>query len=103
MIKEIEFTLPYGDQVDLECAIRELMIQRAKDNPDYASKNPWGEFFVLQGNILHGVQWSYVGDAEYDDTGKFIGMSFDDGEPDFEIDSSWWEDENYSKEEDSDE
>lgn len=81
MTKEIEFILPSGDQVDLEIEVRNIMIQRAIDNPDYVNKNPWGEFLVLQGDILHGIQWSYVGDAEYDE----------DGEPDFEIDCSWHE------------
>lgn len=91
----IEFTLPPGDQVDLECAVRELMIQRAKDNPGFANEFPWGEFEVLQGNILHGVQWKYIGEEVYDENENIIGLEFEDGEPDFEIDCSWHINENY--------
>lgn len=101
MTKEIEFTLPPGDQVDLEIEIFKLMVQRAIDNPEYADANPWGEFLVLQGNILHCVQWSYVGDEVHDEEGKFICFNFY-GNPDFQIDSSWWEVENYSAEENED-
>ena len=76
----IEFKLPPGDQSDLESTLFDLMIARAIENPEYFVSNPWGEFKILQGNILHGVQWQYVGDAD---------------DPDFEVSCSWHITENY--------
>ena len=91
----IEYRLPAGDQGDLEHEVRNLMIKRAEEDPEYASLHPWGEFYVLQGNILHGIQWSYVGEEFYDGTtGKFTRIEFPDG-VDWEVGCSWHEEESY--------
>lgn len=94
----IEFVFPEGDQVDFEIALRDAMIKRAVDDPQYAFTHQWGEFFVKQGNIIHGVQWSYIGleNTEYDDAGNPIGEWYWEDEkfgPDFEVDCSWHEEE----------
>ena len=93
----IEFVFPEGDQVDLERNLREAMIERAISDPQYAFMHQWGEFFVKQGNTIHGVQWSYIGlEIDYDDAGNPLGSWRweDDGlGPDFEVDCSWHEEE----------
>lgn len=94
----IEFVFPEGDQIDFESNLREAMIERAISDPQYAFTHQWGEFFVKQGNIIHGVQWSYIGleNTEYDDAGNPIGeWHWEDEEfgPDFEVDCSWHEEE----------
>ena len=88
---KIEFVLPEGDQIDLECTFRELMLARAAADSNFARTNPWGEYQVLQGKILHGIQWSFIGEEEYDE------------EIDFEVDCSWHITENYVEGEDYDE
>lgn len=90
----IEFKLPPGDQSDLEWELRKLMIARAIENPLYALYNQWGEFKILQGNILHGVQWQYVGEEVYNDADEAIAFLYN-GEPDFEVSCSWHITENY--------
>lgn len=85
----IELRIPAGDQSDLESAVLDELIERCKRNPNFANKNRWGEWEVLQGVALHGVQWSYVGEEVYDEkTGRVIGLDFPDG-IDAEIDCSW--------------
>lgn len=98
---KIEFVLPEGDQVDLECEFRDLMLERARDNPEFARTNPWGEYLVLQGKILHGIQWSYIGEEEYDEDGNSLGINFEE-DIDFEVDCSWRITENYVEGEDYD-
>jgi hypothetical protein len=95
---KIEFIFPAGDQIDFECDLRDAMIKRATDNPEYAFENRWGEFFCQQGNIIHGVQWSYIGleNTKYDDAGNPIGEWYWEDEefgPDFEVGCSWHEEE----------
>jgi len=72
MNKTICLTLPEGDQVDLEIAF-----ERFIESLNIGSEEAWGESYVLQGNILHGIQWSLV-----------------DG--DCEVGCSWHEEEDYS-------
>lgn len=74
MNKSISLTLPEGDQSDLEIAVSRFI-----ESLNIGSDDPWGECYVLQGNILHGIQWSLI-----------------DG--DCEINCSWHEIENYSGE-----
>ncbi len=89
----IDLKLPAGNQSALECAVLdELRIRQI--NTKYADSHQWGEWRVLQGNILHGVQWSYVGEELYDENGDVIGIEFPDG-IDAQIDCSWHEEENY--------
>ena len=89
----IDLTLSAGDQDELECAVLdELRIRQV--NTKYADAAQWGEWRVLQGKVLHAVQWSYVGEEVYDDDGNVIGMDFPDG-IDCQIDCSWIEEENY--------
>lgn len=92
----IELRIPSGDQCELEDAvINELHIRYSID-PSYPSKHPWGEWKVVQGDNLHIVQWSYVGEDNYTDEGAFIGLEFPDG-IDCEISCSWIEAENYAE------
>lgn len=70
--KTISLTLPEGDQSDLEIAVATFI-----ESLNIGSEEPWGECYVLQGNILHGVQWSLTEDG------------------DCEIGCSWHENENY--------
>ncbi|AWD90509.1 hypothetical protein KNT87_gp070 [Erwinia phage Cronus] len=88
----IDLTLPAGDQVDLEIAVLNELRRRA--DTDSLTLHAWGEWRVLQGNILHGVQWSYIGEEVYDQDDNVIGIEFPDG-VDAEIDCSWHEVENY--------
>ena len=91
----IDLKLSAGDQVELECAVLdELRIRQVKTK--YADIAQWGEWRVLQGKILHGVQWSYVGEEICDDEGEVIGMDFPYG-IDCEISCSWIEAENYAE------
>lgn len=91
---KIEFVLPEGDQVDLEVEFGRLMMERAEENPAFAKENPWGEYWVLQGKILHAIQWSFIGEEEYDDEGEYTGINFDEG-LDFQVDCSWHITDNY--------
>ncbi|AFC21830.1 hypothetical protein GAP32_378 [Cronobacter phage vB_CsaM_GAP32] len=70
--KAICLTLPEGDQVELEIAVSRFI-----ESLNIGSDEPWGECYVLQGNILHGIQWSLTEDG------------------DCEIGCSWHENENY--------
>lgn len=89
----IDLTLSAGDQVELECAVLdELRIRQVKTK--YADTAQWGEWRVLQGKVLHAVQWSYIGDEVYNEDDEVIGMEFPDG-IDCQIDCSWIEEENY--------
>lgn len=94
----VEFTFPAGDQVDLECCLKDEMIKRAS-NIQYAVDNPYGEFLVRQGEELHRVQWQYVGlepedyeeqvmpqgEIEYVPVGNWF---WEYGSPDFEVSCS---------------
>lgn len=73
--KTVCLTLPAGDQCDLEYDVCRFI-----ESLNIGSDGTWGECYVLQGNILHGIQWSLT-----------------DG--DCEIGCSWHEDENYNGEE----
>lgn len=75
MNKSICLTLPEGDQSDLEIAVSRFI-----ESLNIGSEEPWGECYVLQGNILHGIQWSLTEDG------------------DCEISCSWHENDNYSGE-----
>lgn len=89
----IDLIIPAGNQYQLECAVLdELRIRQI--NTKYASSYQWGEWKVLQGKILHGVQWSYIGEEVYDQDDNVIGIEFPDG-IDAQIDCSWIEKENY--------
>lgn len=80
----IALRLPAGDQVDLELAVMELVNNLRLHNTDRDGvKDFYGECRVLQGSILHGVQFSVTID----------GIA--DGE--CQIDCSWHIDENYSE------
>lgn len=95
----IKLVLPAGDQVDLEMAFTNHMIADAIANPWFAFNNQWGESHILQGKELHTIQWSYVGvEEEYDVNDNVIGHRWEYGEPDFQIDCSWCENENYQGE-----
>lgn len=72
MNKNICLTLPEGDQVDLE-----ISFQKFIESLNIGSEDTWGESYVLQGNILHGIQWSLTSDG------------------DCEVGCSWYENENY--------
>lgn len=95
MTRKIEYIFPAGDQIDLEHTLAIKMVERAEADPEYANTHPWGEFYVLQGDILHGVQWSYVGEEVYDEDLNVVGIEFPDG-VDWEVDCSWHEEENYT-------
>ncbi|ARW58049.1 hypothetical protein [Serratia phage X20] len=98
MIK-IDLVIVAGDQVDLESAFTDHMIQRAKANPSFAFNNQWGESKILQGKELHTIQWSYVGiEEEYDVNDNVVGYRWEYGEPDFQVDCSWCDDKNYQGE-----
>jgi hypothetical protein len=89
----IEFVFPEGDQVDLERNLREAMIERAISDPQYAFMHQWGEFFVKQGNTIHGVQWRYIGlEIDYNPLWSLRWEDEDLG-PDFEVECSWHEEE----------
>lgn len=93
----IDLKIPAGDQVDLEYAVEKELIRRQKES-NYANTEPhtWGKWQVLQGTILHGVQWSYVGEEAYDENFDTYYIEFPDG-VDCQIDSSWYINENYSE------
>lgn len=89
----IDLTLPAGNQYALECAVLdELRIRQI--NTKYADSHQWGEWKVLQGKVLHCVQWSYIGEEVYDQDDNVIGIEFPDG-IDAQIDCSWIKEENY--------
>lgn len=94
--KEVVLVLPPGDQCDLESAFTEFMCNKAKCEPNFPLENPWGEYYVQQGNKLHGIQWSYVGVDQWGDDGVWV---YDDGYThdtiDFQVDCSWCENDNY--------
>lgn len=78
--KTICLVLPAGDQCDLEYEVCRFI-----ESLNIGTDETWGESYVLQGNILHGIQWSvHEGDCE-------IGCSWHENE-------NYFQDENYRTE-----
>lgn len=94
---DLTFPGPY-DQGELEALLYQEMCSRAKNDIQYAIDNPWGEFRVMMGNRIIGVQWRFVGlepeDYEENEHGDWIPAGeyhWEYGGPDFEVSCSWVE------------
>lgn len=94
--KEVVLTLPPGNQIDLESEFTDFMLNKAKEDPNFPLENPWGEYYVVQGKILHGIQWSYVGVEQFGGGPWVYDEDYSPDNIDFEVDCSWHEDENYA-------
>ena len=98
MSYDIKLTLPAGDQSDLEYEFANFMVDQVQEGKLVITKdNYWGESYVLQGNILHCIQWKFLVEEEYNEEDEVINVYFEDGIIDFEVDCSWWVEENYKE------
>lgn len=97
-VYDVEVVFGPGDQSDLEDQFSDYMRSKADVREAYAFENQWGTSYVLQGDILHGIEWSYVGiEPSYNDDGEEDGYEFEDGLVDFQIDCSWHEQESFDE------